>query len=48
MRQAGVIAAAGIVALDSMVERLVEDHRRANAIGKGEGILSTAITKKVN
>lgn len=34
MRQVGVIAAAGIVALDSMVERLVQDHRRANAIGK--------------
>jgi hypothetical protein len=36
MRQAGIIAAAGIVALDSMVERLQEDHRRVNAIGKGE------------
>jgi threonine aldolase len=45
MRQAGVIAAAGIVALDSMVERLAEDHGRANAIGKGKDILSTAITK---
>ncbi|MEI7844582.1 MAG: low-specificity L-threonine aldolase [Chloroflexota bacterium] len=29
MRQAGVIAAAGIVALESMVERLSEDHARA-------------------
>lgn len=29
MRQAGVIAAAGIVALNTMVERLAEDHRRA-------------------
>jgi threonine aldolase len=29
MRQAGVIAAAGIVALTSMVERLADDHRRA-------------------
>ncbi len=29
MRQSGVIAAAGIVALESMVERLPEDHRRA-------------------
>lgn len=37
MRQVGIIAAAGTIALDSMVERLVEDHRRANAIGKGEG-----------
>jgi threonine aldolase len=29
MRQAGVIAAAGLVALRSMVDRLVDDHRRA-------------------
>jgi threonine aldolase len=29
MRQAGVIAAAGLVALDRMVERLADDHRRA-------------------
>jgi threonine aldolase len=29
MRQAGVIAAAGVVALESMVERLADDHARA-------------------
>ena len=29
MRQAGLIAAAGIVALDEMVDRLAEDHARA-------------------
>ena len=29
MRQAGVIAAAALVALTSMVERLADDHRRA-------------------
>lgn len=29
MRQAGILAAAGIVALETMTERLVEDHRRA-------------------
>ncbi len=29
MRQAGVLAAAGIVALEEMVDRLVEDHERA-------------------
>jgi threonine aldolase len=29
MRQAGVIAAAGLVALDRMIERLADDHRRA-------------------
>jgi len=32
MRQAGVIAAAGIVALETMVERLAEDHRRARVL----------------
>jgi threonine aldolase len=32
MRQAGVIAAAGLVALESMVERLGEDHRRARCL----------------
>jgi threonine aldolase len=35
MRQAGVIAAAGIVALESMVDRLAEDHARAAALAKG-------------
>ena len=32
MRQAGVIAAAGIVALETMVERLVDDHGRARTL----------------
>jgi threonine aldolase len=32
MRQAGVIAAAGIVALETMVERLADDHARARVI----------------
>jgi threonine aldolase len=32
MRQAGVIAAAGIVALETMVERLSEDHARARRL----------------
>jgi len=32
MRQAGVIAAAGLVALDTMVERLADDHRRARRL----------------
>lgn len=35
MRQAGVIAAAGIVALDSMVDRLAEDHARARRLASG-------------
>jgi len=32
MRQAGVIAAAGIVALEEMVDRLADDHRRARTL----------------
>jgi threonine aldolase len=35
MRQAGVIAAAGIVALERMVDRLVEDHANARALAEG-------------
>ena len=35
MRQAGIIAAAGIVALDEMVDRLAEDHRRAASLAEG-------------
>ena len=34
MRQAGVLAAAGIVALDSMTERLADDHTLALKIGQ--------------
>jgi threonine aldolase len=35
MRQAGVLAAAGIVALTSMTERLVNDHEDAQLLGMG-------------
>ena len=35
MRQAGVIAAAGIVALEQMVERLAEDHANARTLAAG-------------
>ena len=35
MRQAGVIAAAGIVALETMVERLAEDHANARCLAQG-------------
>jgi len=34
MRQAGVIAAAGIVALETMVERLADDHERAHMLAE--------------
>jgi threonine aldolase len=39
MRQAGVLAAAGIVALEKMTERLVEDHARAQKLARGLGEL---------
>ena len=35
LRQAGVIAAAGIVALEEMVDRLGEDHARARRLAEG-------------
>lgn len=35
MRQAGVIAAAGIVALQKMVSRLAEDHANARCLAEG-------------
>ncbi len=34
MRQAGIIAAAGLIALDTMVERLVEDHALAKFLAE--------------
>jgi threonine aldolase len=34
MRQAGFLAAAGLVALETMVERLADDHRRAKEVAK--------------
>ncbi|WP_376789331.1 low-specificity L-threonine aldolase [Thermoflexus sp.] len=35
MRQAGVLAAAGLVALETMVDRLAEDHQRARWLAEG-------------
>ena len=35
MRQAGVLAAAGLVALDTMVERLADDHAHARRLAAG-------------
>ncbi len=35
MRQAGIIAAAGIVALETMVERLADDHVNARRLAEG-------------
>ena len=38
MRQAGIVAAAGIYALDHNVERLADDHARAKRLADGIGI----------
>ena len=35
MRQGGVVAACGIIALQEMIERLADDHRRARNIAEG-------------
>ena len=35
MRQAGILAAAGIVALEQMVERMAEDHENAKLLAQG-------------
>jgi threonine aldolase len=34
MRQAGILAAAGLVALDTMIDRLAEDHQRAKHLAE--------------
>lgn len=35
MRQVGVVAAAGLVALDSMIDRMAEDHSNARKLAEG-------------
>ena len=35
MRQAGIIAAAGIIALETMIDRLFEDHEQARRLAEG-------------
>ena len=37
MRQAGVLAAAGLYALEHMVDRLADDHANARALADGLG-----------
>ncbi len=43
MRQAGVIAAAGLVALETMVDRLAEDHAHAKRLAEGLSALPGVI-----
>jgi len=40
MRQAGILAAAGIIGLEKMVDRLAEDHARAGRLAAGLGELA--------
>ncbi|MDH4239120.1 MAG: low-specificity L-threonine aldolase [Phycisphaerae bacterium] len=52
MRQAGIIAAAGIVAMEQMVERLAEDHANARRLAEGidqiEGLCINAAAVQTN
>jgi threonine aldolase len=52
MRQAGVLAAAGLIALRDGVARLSEDHQRARRLGEGlarvEGVAIDLATVQTN
>lgn len=48
MRQAGIIAAAGLVALDKMVSRLPEDHRRAVELATGLDTIAGVSVEDLN
>jgi threonine aldolase len=52
MRQAGILAAAGIVALTEMVDRLIEDHANAQRLAEGlkdmEGLSVDPVRVKTN
>ena len=43
MRQAGIVAAAGVYALDNHVERLADDHRRAKRLALGLAAAGLAV-----
>lgn len=48
MRQVGILAAAGIVALDEMVDRLADDHANADALAAGLAELPGIEVEPVN
>ena len=48
MRQAGVIAAAGLYALENNVERLAEDHRNAERLASGLRGFDVAVESHTN
>jgi threonine aldolase len=43
MRQAGVIAAAALYAIDHNVDRLADDHARARRLAEGLGLDASAV-----
>ena len=43
MRQAGIIAAAGIIALEQMIDRLAEDHLCAKLLAEGLNVFKAAM-----
>lgn len=48
MRQAGILAAAGIVALEEMVDRLGEDHCRARNLARGlSGVPGLVVEREI-
>src|SRR3954447_15026259 len=48
MRQAGIMAAAGIVALEQMVDRLADDHRQAAKLAKGIHAIDRVLVEPQN
>jgi threonine aldolase len=48
MRQTGVLTAACLVALDTMIDRLAEDHANARRLATGIQSISTGATKPAN
>ena len=48
MRQAGIIAAAGLYALENNVERLAQDHRNAERLAKGLTDLGLPVEQHTN
>ncbi|MGQ0680541.1 MAG: threonine aldolase family protein [Actinomycetota bacterium] len=48
MRQTGVLAAACLVALDTMIDRLADDHANARRLANGIGRISSGATTPAN
>lgn len=47
MRQAGILAAAGLYALDNMLQKLDEDHANAKILAEGEHLLNDVTTLSI-